>query len=705
MGHVMSGRDSVVILPTGGGKSLCYQAPAVALPGMAVVVSPLLSLMKDQVDTLRTSGVAAARIDSTLTQREREQVHGDVISGLLKLLYVSPERLAQPRFVDYLREAGVSFFVIDEAHCISHWGHDFRPEYRALINLRTAFPGAAIHAYTATATEHVRTDIITQLGLREPAVVAGYYDRPNLTYRVQRRTNAFEQVRALIDTHPGESGIVYCIRRADVDAMCERLCAAGYKALPYHAGMDDRLRARNQDAFAREEADIVVATVAFGMGIDKSNVRYVIHAGMPKSIEHYHQETGRAGRDGLPADCWLLYSYQDFRVWQSILDKAEGDDEEPVQVARAKLSEMLRYCEQMTCRHKSLVSYFGQEYADVPCGACDVCLNDIDCVDNADGLAQTILACITAIGGMAGPTYTSLVLTGSTEERVRSKGHHALPTYGALAAHPPRVVREWLEQLVQQGLLVKTGEYSVLVPTPKGMALMQGEGTAQLARPAEQRPRARKAAPPAGLTEADAELFEALRLVRRRKAAELNVAPFVIFADAALRDMARMKPCDTRAFLACHGVGQRKCELFGHDFLSAIREFVEQKGLAPAPMPAAPERNTEAVAPASRRVSRREETKAMLKILFDEKRPIEEVCEMIQRKPLTVLEYLEEYLTESGATDPSPWVEPAVYEQVCQAVASVAEKGRLKPIFEHLHGEVPYETIRLCMACKKNMGL
>ena len=362
---VLSGRDSLVVLPTGGGKSLCFQAPAVAMPGIAVVISPLISLMQDQVDALRTNGVPAGKICTGITQAERQAVHRGICDASLKLLYVSPERLAQQRFVEYLCAAHIAFFVVDEAHCISHWGHDFRPEYRQLRQLRDLFPDTPIHAYTATATEHVREDICRELCLRDPAILVGSFDRPNLHYRVERRSgDGYAQVKSLVETHANEAGIVYCLRRKDVDAFCARLKQDGHKALPYHAGMDDLSRKKNQEAFTKERADIIVATVAFGMGIDKSNVRYVVHAAMPKSVEHYQQEAGRAGRDGLPANCWLLYSYGDFRTWERILAKNDVEDAE---IASKKLQDMLNYCSRSACRHKMLVEYFGQRYDKKTC--------------------------------------------------------------------------------------------------------------------------------------------------------------------------------------------------------------------------------------------------------------------------------------------------------------------------------------------------
>ena len=388
---VCAGRDSIVILPTGGGKSLCFQAPALTFPGLTLVVSPLLSLMKDQVDALLESGVAAARVDSSISQSERIETFKKLRAGRLKLLYVSPERLVMEGFLDLLKNTGVSSVAVDEAHCVSMWGHDFRPEYRKLSILREALPGIPIGAYTATATEHVRRDIAEQLNLNQPQIFVGKFDRPNLIYRVRRRTNSLKQVREVLDRHRGESGIVYCIRRADVDEMSQALAGRGYRVAPYHAGMTDEDRKKSQNAFIEDEVEIIVATVAFGMGIDKSNVRCVIHAGMPKSLEHYQQESGRAGRDGLEAECFLFYSGADYLTWKRILEESEP---QMYEIAIEKLGQMYRYCSGVACRHRALVGYFGQDLGTVNCHACDICLGEVEGVPGAQVVAQKILSSV-----------------------------------------------------------------------------------------------------------------------------------------------------------------------------------------------------------------------------------------------------------------------------------------------------------------------
>ena len=383
---VVADRDSVVVLPTGGGKSVCYQVPAVRLPGMAIVVSPLISLMKDQVDALVECGVAADCLNSSQTGAEQDDIVARLRAGDVKVLYVSPERLMMDGFLRFVKQRTLSFIAVDEAHCVSMWGHDFRPEYRQLGQLKRVFPGIAIHAYTATATQHVRDDIAEQLKLDRPDVIVGSFDRPNLIYSVERRIDVVRQVADVLDRHRTESSIVYCIRRADVDDLADRLTQAGYSTAPYHAGHTAEERRRAQDAFIAEDVDTIVATVAFGMGIDKSNVRAVIHAGMPKSLEHYQQESGRAGRDGLDAECVLLYGSGDYGTWKYLIEQSASQEARRTGVA--KLADIAAYASGVTCRHRAILRYFGQDLDGESCNACDVCFGDLELADDALVTAQ-----------------------------------------------------------------------------------------------------------------------------------------------------------------------------------------------------------------------------------------------------------------------------------------------------------------------------
>ena len=572
---VLAGRDSVVILPTGGGKSLCFQAPAVAKGKLAVVVSPLISLMKDQVDGLNATGVRAAFLNSSLSVEERRRVEAGVAQRQYALLYVAPERLILPTCLGLLRRAGVAFFAIDEAHCISQWGHDFRPEYRELRILREAFPYVAVHAFTATATPRVQADIVTELALRDPVILVGNFDRPNLIYKIRQRTDRTKQVMEAIDRHAGHAGIVYCIRRAEVDQLAQVLREQGYRAVAYHAGLADAARREAQEAFITERADVVVATVAFGMGIDRSDVRYVIHAGMPKSIEHYQQEAGRAGRDGLEAECLLLYSGGDFGLWRSIL-MAEGL---PAPGAIPKLREMYDYCQSAVCRHRFLVEYFGQAYSAPTCGACDVCLGEVVREDGSAELARQILSCVEDLGEQFGAEYVTDVLRGADTARIARMRHNAVATYGALRHFPKSVVRAWIGQLEAQECLARDeSEYPVLTVTSRGRAVLRDEETVSLNRTAL-RPTQKKASATVtvlggeGAATDDGRLFEALRVLRRSLAEERGIPPYLIFNDASLREMARKRPATPEAFLDIKGVGARKLKELGPQFLACLRQW------------------------------------------------------------------------------------------------------------------------------------
>jgi ATP-dependent DNA helicase RecQ len=576
MEAILAERDSVVVLPTGGGKSLCFQAPALVRPGLAVVVSPLISLMKDQVDTLVGNGVPAACFNSSLSPEARGSVIQGLREGRYRLLYVSPERLAgegSDSFVPLLTRCDVRFIAVDEAHCISQWGHDFRPEYRQLARLRAVFPQVSLHAFTATATARVRRDIAAQLMLRDPLELVGSFDRPNLLYRVLPRAQLKHQLLDILSRHTGQAGIIYCTSRREVDALAAWLCGTGVRARPYHAGLSDEERARNQDAFLDEHADVVVATVAFGMGIDRSDVRFVVHAGAPQSLEHYQQESGRAGRDGLEAECVLICSAADFLKWRMMLER----NGELSDARRGLLRDMERYAASVGCRHRHLVGYFGERYDRDDCGACDFCLDELERVAEPVVVARKILSCVARVGQRFGAAHVTNVLRGADTDQVTARGHDRLTTFGLLRDAAVPEVRGYIEQLLAQQLLRQTDdEYPVLALTPSGVALLKDPGAqADLALARQRKPTAGRLPKRARIEteswqDVDRDLFERLRALRLDIARQRGVPPYVIFHDTTLREMARLKPTSVSALLDVRGVGARKAEELGEAFVAEI---------------------------------------------------------------------------------------------------------------------------------------
>ncbi|HET9703870.1 MAG TPA: DNA helicase RecQ [Vicinamibacterales bacterium] len=576
MDAVLARRDSLLVLPTGGGKSLCFQAPAIAMDGLALVVSPLISLMKDQVDTLVGNGVAAACYNSAMPAEQKSEVARGVRAGQYRLLYVAPERLVGENgdgFLNLLSSRPISFIAVDEAHCISQWGHDFRPEYRQLARLRDRWPDVSLHGYTATATARVRRDIVAQLGLRDAAELVGSFDRPNLVYRVLARSSLKAQILDVLERHRGQAGIIYCLSRKEVETLAQWLQDTGWRARPYHAGLDDDERHRNQDAFLNEEIDIVVATVAFGMGIDRSDVRFVIHAGAPQSLEHYQQESGRAGRDGLEAECVLIASGADFLKWRMMLEKSG----EMSDARRALLRDMERYTASVGCRHKRLVGYFGEPFDKDDCGACDYCLGELEAVPDSVTVARKVLSCVARVGQRFGAAHVTNVLRGSDSEQVRSRGHHELSVFGLMKETTIDELRGYIDQLLAHGLLQQSGdEYPILQISAEGHALLKdaaaatGLSLARQKRPDRSRPQKRSRVETEGWEGVDRELFEELRVLRMEIARRRRVPPYVIFHDTTLREIARLKPATKDALRHVYGVGDRKADDLGELILAAV---------------------------------------------------------------------------------------------------------------------------------------
>jgi ATP-dependent DNA helicase RecQ len=685
---VTAARDSLLVLPTGGGKSLCYQAPALLSERLTVVVSPLISLMKDQVDDLIAAGAPAAAMNSSLAPDQHRRTTVAVREGRIKLLFVSPERLMTFSFQDLLRASNVGAFAIDEAHCISHWGHDFRPEYRRLAELRAIFPEASLHGYTATATERVRLDIADQLGLRDPLVLVGSFDRPNLSYRVLPRENELQQISEIVERHKGEAGIVYCIRRSDVEAITTALQSRGCDARRYHAGLDHAERTATQDAFANETCNLIVATVAFGMGIDRSNIRFVVHAAMPKSIEHYQQETGRAGRDGLEAECTLLYSAGDTPLWKSIIKSSSADADPEFLAATARhIDDMDRYCASSVCRHRALVQYFGQEYDSPSCGACDVCLGDTEPIAESLVIAQKILSCVARVKESFGVAHVVSILHGEQTPKVVQRNHDQLSTFGLLSESDPKTIRNWIWQLVAQGCLRQEGTpYPLLRLTGDARRVFAGELVPRLLQPLRAPVRRRASAEKLSWEGVDRDLFEELRTWRREEALRRGVPPFVLLSDRTLRGIASRRPSSLSQLHHVSGIGETKLAQFGDPIVRIVRDHAERSGATmdnDLPL--------ELAKPAARPSEKKQTAFAM----FQRKANLDDVAAAIQRAHGTVVEYLCEFIRNETVADVSPWIAPDVYEKISATIDHFGELARLKPIYDALEGAVPYDEIRI----------
>ncbi len=573
----LAGRDVFALMPTGGGKSLCFQLPALLRDGLTIVVSPLISLMKDQVDALQTSGIAATLLNSTLDRNEAVERLRGLNRGEYRLLYVAPERLMLDTFLERALNWNIAQIAIDEAHCISEWGHDFRPEYRELKKLRTYFPDVPIMALTATATERVRKDIVDQLHLHDARCYVASFNRPNLTYHVVPKSSPYEQVLTLVRARPNESGIVYCASRKTADRLAAKLSGDGIKAKPYHAGLEAVERTKHQEMFLRDDVRVITATIAFGMGINKPNVRFVVHQDLPKNIESYYQETGRAGRDGLPSDCLLLFSASDVVKQRRFIEEKSEHEQ---RIAHEQLRTMIAYAETRECRRATLLKYFGEDFVTPSCEGCDNCLNPRETFDGTLH-AQKFLSCVYRIhskhGFGFGLNHIVDVLAGAETEGIRQRSHDQLSTYGIGQDLKRSAWQAIGRELLRLGLVAAApGKFATLQLTDTGLAALRERKQITLTKPFEveekKRPKHR-----AGEIECDEALFEQLRILRRKLADERNVPAYIIFSDVALREMACACPTTATEFGQIPGVGQQKLRDFAKPFTAAITQYLASR--------------------------------------------------------------------------------------------------------------------------------
>jgi ATP-dependent DNA helicase RecQ len=717
----LAGRDVFAVLPTGGGKSLCFQLPALVRPGLTVVISPLIALMKDQVDALQAAGVPATFLNSSLAAGESRPRLRGLHNGEFRLLYVAPERLMLSGFLDDLKKWNVNLFAIDEAHCISEWGHDFRPEYRQISSLREHFANVPVMALTATATERVRGDIVQQLHLRSAACYVASFNRPNLTYRVAAKSGAYEQILNFVRARPRESGIIYCQARKTTENLASKLTADGMAAAPYHAGLTPGERTKNQEAFLRDEVRVVCATIAFGMGINKPNVRFVIHYDLPKNIEGYYQETGRAGRDSLPSECLLLFSPGDRVKQMRFID--EKPDPKEREIARAQLEQIVHYAEVASCRREFLLGYFGERYGAPPdsrnsrrekapteneidqslltsaatsgvnCGGCDNCLAPRQTWDGTLA-AQKFLSCVYRIreksGFGVGVQHVVEVLCGAETEKVRKFGHHTLSTYGIGSEHNRAEWGAIGRELVRLGFLFQnTEKFNIIELTDSGRAALKSRQKITLTRPvAPTEPEKHRV----GEIACDEALFEKLRALRKQLADERGVPPYIVFSDVALRQMARFYPAGDQEFSRISGVGEKKLREFGAAFLREIavhlqtnarQIFADDSFNAPA-------------APLLRR-SRLTDTVRETLHFFRQGRDVTDIAQIRGVTEGTILGHLAEAILAGEDVDVNRLMDPKARQEIAAALTK-HDQASLSPVFEAFGGRHPYGHLRICRA-------
>jgi len=681
---ILARQDVFAVMPTGGGKSLCYQLPARIMDGLCVVVSPLISLMKDQVDAAKENGLRAELLNSTLSGPERAQVYRSLDDGTIDLLYLSPERFTMPEFIEKLKQWPLAFFAIDEAHCVSEWGHDFRPDYLELARIVKEFPGVPVAAFTATATHRVQQDIVSRLGLRQPHMVRASFDRPNLYYKVEPKDSVDHQLVTFIRARKGEAGVVYRGSRKSVESTTEKLNAAGIKALAYHAGMAMEDRQRNQDAFNRDEVDVIVATIAFGMGIDKSNIRFVLHADLPRNIEGYYQETGRAGRDGEPARCVLYFSRGDCLRLKHFIDQME--DVQARTISLAQMNQMVRFAERNRCRRAELLEYFGETGRPNNCGNCDICAGEVESVD-ATIAAQKVLSAMARTRQRFGAGHIVDIIRGADTERIRQYEHDKLPTWGCGKDEPVMFWRRVIDGLMAQDVVRSEADrFGGLVMTDKARAILKGGQKFSVLRATET-----KKSKSARLTSDRAlidypdmppELFERLRAERARLAREANVPAYVIFNDRTLREMASRQPKNLDEMRSISGVGEQKLASFGEDFLNVIRGW-----------------QTNPVAVIEAVVTQKSDTPSHIETLelINAGRNLEEISEERQVKLSTIIRHVVQLVEEGHAFSDEKIIDPRRKSEIAAMFHETRSKS-LSAVVQHSQGSVDFEEARLVRA-------
>jgi ATP-dependent DNA helicase RecQ len=672
-------QDSVVLMPTGGGKSICYQIPAVTLPGTCVVVSPLISLMKDQVEGMKSNGVAAEYLNSSLSMPDQRVVEEQLFRGELDLLYVSPEKLVSQGFLPFLKKRKINLFAIDEAHCISAWGHDFRPEYTKLKFLKKEFPDVPIVALTATADKTTRQDIQVQLGLKEPELFVASFDRPNISLEVRPGRQRVEQILDFIYTHPEQPGIIYCLSRKSTERVSEKLELKGINATPYHAGLSDDVRAKAQEDFINDKVQVIVATIAFGMGIDKSNVRWIIHYNLPKNLENYYQEIGRAGRDGVAAETVLFYSYGDVSIYKDILSQ-NAKDTQHLELQMLKLDRMLQFAEASFCRRQILLNYFGENFKE-NCGNCDVCKNPPKYFDGTI-LAQKALSAVYRLKGQVSMSVLIDVLRGSQKKSIYERGYQNIKTFGAGREHSNFEWQFFLTQLINTGYLeIDYVDRMNLKLTEASMPVLFENQKVPLVKFVPKKKKEKKQKYQPIERSPQEQLFETLRQVRRSISQERGIPPYLVFSDATLHEMVRIQPMTDESMLKVSGVSQRKLHLFGDQFIEAILEFK------------------------SRHFRKLGSTSYGISLeLLQQGLSLEQIAEKRSLALGTVYSHMA-LLYEEGADVPIlRFINKNEIKSVAKIISKMEEVDKLKPIYEALNGEIEYNKIRLILAYLKKNG-